>query len=58
MAGSVALPQPRTVSASGRIFALVPGILLAVGYAGKIIEQSIAAIALGLVYGAARVWHL
>jgi hypothetical protein len=46
------------VSASERIFALVPGILLAVGYAGKMIEQSIAAIALGLVYGAARVWHL
>src|ERR1700727_2267359 len=44
MAGSVALPQPRTVSVAGRIFAIVPGILLllAVGYAGKIIEQSIA----------------
>ena len=44
MAGSVALPQPRTVSVPGRIFAIVPGILLllAVGYAGKIIEQSIA----------------
>jgi len=44
MAGSVALPQPRAVSLPGRIFAIVPGILLllAVGYAGKIIEQSIA----------------
>src|ERR1700733_14468198 len=44
MAGSVALPQPRTVSVPGRMFAIVPGILLllAVGYAGKIIEQSIA----------------
>src|SRR5580692_9998677 len=44
MAGSVALPQPRTVSVPGRIFAIVPGILLllAVGYAGKFIEQSIA----------------
>ena len=44
MAGSVALPQPRSVSLPGRFFAIVPGILLllAVGYAGKIIEQSIA----------------
>src|ERR1700722_1090813 len=44
MAGSVALPRTRTVSVPGRIFAIVPGILLllAVGYAGKIIEQSIA----------------
>jgi uncharacterized integral membrane protein (TIGR00698 family) len=44
MADSVALPQPRTISAAGRFFALVPGILLlaVVGYAGKFIEQSIA----------------
>jgi uncharacterized integral membrane protein (TIGR00698 family) len=44
MADSVALPQPRTISTPGRIFAPVPGILLlaAVGYAGKFIEQSIA----------------
>src|SRR5580658_3989986 len=44
MAGSVALPQPRSVSLPVRFFALVPGILLllGVGYAGKIIEQSIA----------------
>src|SRR6204780_1202411 len=44
MAGSVALPRPREVSLPGRFFAVVPGILLllAVGYAGKIIEQSIA----------------
>src|ERR1700728_1815909 len=43
MADSVALPQPRTISAAGRFFALVPGILLlaVVGYAGKFIEQSI-----------------
>src|ERR1700689_2088061 len=45
MAGSVALPRPRMVSVPGKIYAIMPGILLllAVGYAGKIIEQSIAA---------------
>src|ERR1700689_821249 len=44
MAGSVALPRPRMVSVPGKIYAIMPGILLllAVGYAGKIIEQSIA----------------
>lgn len=44
MADSVALPQPRSLSAPSRIFALVPGILLlaAVGYAGKFIEQFVA----------------
>jgi uncharacterized integral membrane protein (TIGR00698 family) len=44
MADSVVLPQPRSISMPGRLFALVPGILLlaAVGYAGKFIEQSIA----------------
>lgn len=44
MADSVALPQPRSISMPGRLFALVPGILLlaAVGYAGKFIEQLIA----------------
>jgi uncharacterized integral membrane protein (TIGR00698 family) len=44
MADSIALPQPRAASVSGRILALVPGVLLlaAVGYAGKFIEQSIA----------------
>ncbi len=44
MADSIALPQPRTVTIPGRIFALIPGVLLlaAVGYGGKFIEQSIA----------------
>jgi uncharacterized integral membrane protein (TIGR00698 family) len=44
MADSIALPQPRAVSASGRVLALLPGVLLlaAVGYAGKFIEQSVA----------------
>jgi uncharacterized integral membrane protein (TIGR00698 family) len=44
MADSVALPQPRSLSFSGKAFALIPGILLlaAVGYAGKWTEQSIA----------------
>jgi len=44
MASSVALPQARAASLPGRSFRLVPGILLllAVGYAGKFIEQSIA----------------
>jgi uncharacterized integral membrane protein (TIGR00698 family) len=43
MADSIALPQPREVSAPGRVLALLPGVLLlaAVGYAGKFIEQSI-----------------
>jgi len=43
MADLVALPQPRAVSLPGRIFALIPGILLlaVVGYAGKFIEQTI-----------------
>jgi len=44
MASSVALPQARATSLRGRFFQLVLGILLllAVGYAGKFIEQSIA----------------
>ena len=44
MASSVALPQARATSFPNRFFGLVPGILLllAVGYAGKFIEQSIA----------------
>src|SRR5580704_2837763 len=44
MADSVALPQPRAVSLPVRILALIPGILMlgAVGFAGKLIEQSIA----------------
>src|SRR5271155_5982069 len=44
MASSVALPQARAASLPGRSFRLVPGILLllAVGYAGKFIEQFIA----------------
>src|ERR1700747_3476216 len=44
MASSVALPQARTASLPVRFFRLIPGILLllAVGYAGKFIEQSIA----------------
>src|SRR5271169_7071749 len=43
MASSVALPQTRATSLSGRFLELIPGILLllAVGYAGKFIEQSI-----------------
>src|ERR1700691_6450653 len=43
MAGSGALSRPREVSLPVGSFAVVPGILpiLAVGYAGKIIEQSI-----------------
>ncbi|KAA6461976.1 putative sulfate exporter family transporter [Acidobacteria bacterium AB60] len=54
MADSVALPQPRTLGWSNRALALVPGILLlgAVGYAGKFLEQAIAA------YGKARHLHL
>jgi uncharacterized integral membrane protein (TIGR00698 family) len=44
MADSVALPQQRTLSLPKRAFALIPGVLLLalVGYAGKLIEQSIA----------------
>jgi uncharacterized integral membrane protein (TIGR00698 family) len=44
MASPVALPQARTESLPSRFFGLIPGILLllAVGYAGKFIEQSIA----------------
>jgi uncharacterized integral membrane protein (TIGR00698 family) len=44
MADSIALPQPRAISAPARIVSLLPGVLLlaAVGYAGKFIEQSIA----------------
>jgi uncharacterized integral membrane protein (TIGR00698 family) len=44
MADSIALPQPRVVSAPGRVLGLLPGVLLlaAVGYAGKFIEQSVA----------------
>lgn len=44
MAGSIALPQPRSISPPRRLLALVPGIglLVAVGYAGKFIEQVIA----------------
>lgn len=44
MASSVVLPQARAASLPGRFFRLVPGILLllAVGYAGKFIEQSVA----------------
>jgi uncharacterized integral membrane protein (TIGR00698 family) len=44
MADSLALPQPRVVSAPGRVLGLLPGVLLlaAVGYAGKFIEQSVA----------------
>src|SRR5271165_7124779 len=44
MASSVALPRANTSSFSGRFFRLIPGflLLLAVGYAGKFIEQSIA----------------
>jgi len=44
MASSVALPEVRPTSLSSRFFGLIPGILLllAVGYAGKFIEQSIA----------------
>src|SRR5271170_2322351 len=44
MASPVALPQARAESLPSRFFGLIPGILLllAVGYAGKFIEQSIA----------------
>jgi len=44
MADSVVLNQPRAISLPGRLFAVIPGILLlaAVGYAGKFMEQSIA----------------
>jgi len=44
MASSVALPRARATSFPNRFFGLIPGILLllAVGYAGKFIEQSIA----------------
>ena len=44
MASSVALPRAHATSFSGRFFRLIPGflLLLAVGYAGKFIEQSIA----------------
>ena len=44
MADAIALPQPRAVSAPGRILALIPGILLlaTVGYAGQFLEQFIA----------------
>ncbi len=44
MAGSLALPQPRSVSLPRRFLEMVPGILLlgAVGYAGKLIEHTIA----------------
>jgi uncharacterized integral membrane protein (TIGR00698 family) len=54
MADSVAIPQPRPLWLSSRGFALIPGVLLlaAVGYAGKFIEQSIAA------YGKAHHLHL
>lgn len=43
MADSIALPQPRAISAPARVLALLPGVLLlaAVGFAGKFIEQSI-----------------
>src|ERR1700739_20534 len=54
MADSVAIPQPRPLWLSSRGFALLPGVplLAAVGYAGKFIEQSIAA------YGKAHHLHL
>ncbi len=44
MASSVAIPRANATSFSNRFFGLIPGILLllAVGYAGKFIEQSIA----------------
>ncbi len=44
MADANVLPQARPIHASWRIFQLVPGILLlaAIGYAGKLIEQSLA----------------
>jgi len=47
MAGSLALPQPRSVSLPRRFLEMVPGMLLlaAVGYAGKLIEHTIAAFA-------------
>jgi uncharacterized integral membrane protein (TIGR00698 family) len=44
MASSVTLPPPRTRSVAAGFLGLIPGILLLaiVGYAGKVIEQSIA----------------
>jgi uncharacterized integral membrane protein (TIGR00698 family) len=44
MASSVALPRANATSFSNRFFGLIPGslLLLAVGYAGKFIEQSMA----------------
>ena len=44
MASSIALPKARVTSLPHRFFRLIPGILLllAIGYAGKFIEQSIA----------------
>lgn len=44
MASSIALPKTQAASLPHRFFRLIPGILLllAVGYAGKFIEQSIA----------------
>lgn len=44
MASSVAIPRANATSFSNRFFGLIPGILLllAVGYAGKFIEQSVA----------------
>lgn len=43
MAGSLALPQPRSLSLPRRFLEMIPGILLlvAVGYAGKLIEHAI-----------------
>lgn len=46
MAGSIALPQPRqSLQTSRSFFALLPGLALlgAIGWAGKFIEQSVAA---------------
>ena len=44
MASSIALPRARAASFPARFFGLIPGVLLllAIGYAGKFIEQSIA----------------
>ncbi len=44
MADSIALPQTRPVSLPGRLYSLLPGVILlaAVGFAGKFIEQFIA----------------
>ena len=44
MASSIALPRAHAASLPSRFFRLIPGILLllAIGYAGKFIEQSIA----------------